>query len=159
MSNNLWSIENFGVQNSREACHKRPQEFQVSIGDFRVEPVKGRREIENRDDKLAKKKWHAIFFFICPSKKLLHFIVTAEKWNNLLKIVNPMIVVFPLFFTFFLQCLLDVEMSQIHVYFLQIGFVTPAKKRSPWSEKIIYCISTSTIAVSYFFRYRGNYLS
>jgi len=44
------------VQNSREACHKRPQEFQVSIGDFRVEPVKGRREIENRDDKLAKKK-------------------------------------------------------------------------------------------------------
>lgn len=42
-------------------------------------------------------------------------------------------------------------MSQIHVYFLQIGFVTPAKKRSPWSEKIIYCISTSTIAVSYFF--------
>ena len=46
MSNNLWSIDNFGVQNSREACHKRPQEFQVS---FRVEPVKGRREIENRD--------------------------------------------------------------------------------------------------------------
>jgi len=44
MSNNLWSIENFDVQNSREACHKRPQEFHVSIGDFRVEPVKGRRE-------------------------------------------------------------------------------------------------------------------
>ena len=71
-------------------------------------------------------------------KKLFHFIVTAEKWNNLLKIVNPMIVVFPLFFTIFLQCLLDAEVSQIHVYFLQIGFVTPAKKRSPWSEKIIY---------------------
>ena len=68
-----------------------------------------------------------------------------------------MIVVFPLFFTIFLQCLLDAEVSQIHVYFLQIGFVTPAKKRSPWSEKIIYCISTSTIAVSYFFRYHGNY--
>ena len=64
MSNNLWSIENFGVQNSREACHKRPQEFQVRIGDFRVEPVKGWREIENRDDKQAKTKWHAILFFI-----------------------------------------------------------------------------------------------
>ena len=157
MSNNLWSIDNFGVQNSREACHKRPQEFQVSIGDFRVEPVKGRREIENRDDKLAKKKWACNFFFICPCKKLFHFIVTAEKWNNLLKIVNLMIVVFSSIFHNFLQCLLDAEMSQIHVYFLQIGFVKPAKKRSPRSEKIIYCISTSTIAVSYFFRYHGNY--
>jgi len=50
MSNNLWSIENFDVQNSREACHKRPQEFHVSIGDFRVEPVKGRREKNRVDD-------------------------------------------------------------------------------------------------------------
>ena len=29
--------------------------------------------------------------------------------------VNPMIVVFPVFFTIFLQCLLDAEVSQIHV--------------------------------------------
>ena len=80
MSNNLWSIENFGVQNSREACHKRPQEFQVSIdmsrhvqtcpivGDFRVEPVKGRREIENRDDKLAKKMSMQFFFSFVLAK-------------------------------------------------------------------------------------------
>ena len=62
-------------------------------------------------------------------------------------------------FHIFLQCLLYAEMSQIRVYFLQIGFVTPAKKRSPWSEKIIFCISTSTIAVSYFFRYHKNNIS
>jgi hypothetical protein len=68
MSNNLWSIDNFGVQNSREACHKRPQEFQVSIGDFRVEPVKGRREIENRDDKLAKKMSMQFFFSFVLAK-------------------------------------------------------------------------------------------
>jgi len=68
MSNNLWSIENFGVQNSREACHKRPQEFQVSIGDFKVEPVKGRRKIENRDDKLAKKNGMQFFFSFVLAK-------------------------------------------------------------------------------------------
>ena len=55
MSNNLWSIENFGVQNSREACHKRPQEFQVRIGDFRVEPVKGRRKLKIEMINLQKK--------------------------------------------------------------------------------------------------------
>ena len=50
-------------------------------------------------------------------KKLFHFIVTAEKWINLLKIVNPMIDVFPLFSTIFLQCLLHAEVSQIHIIF------------------------------------------
>lgn len=85
MSNNLWSIDNFGVQNSREACHKRPQEFQVSIGDFRVEPVKGRREIENRDDKLAKKNEHAIFFFHLSLQKIVSFYSHCRKMKQFIK--------------------------------------------------------------------------
>merc|ERR1740129_400040 len=64
MSNNLWSIENFGVQNSREACHKRPQEFQVRIGDFRVEPVKGRRKLKIEMINLQKQNEHAFFFHL-----------------------------------------------------------------------------------------------
>jgi len=139
MSNNLWSIENFGVQNSREACHKRPQEFQVSIGDFRVEPVKGRREIENRDDKLAKKNEHAIFFFICPCKKLFHFIVTAEKWNNLLKIVNPMIDVFPLFSTIFYNVYFMQKCLKFMLFFTD-RFCDTCQEAFPmvWENNLLY---------------------
>ena len=113
MSNNLWSIDNFGVQNSREACHKRPQEFQVSIGDFRVEPVKGRREIENRDDKLAKKMSMQFFFHL----SIVSFYSHCRKMKQFIKDCKSYDSWFFSIFHNFLQCLLDTEVSQIHVYF------------------------------------------
>ena len=35
----------------------------------------------------------------------------------------------------FSQCFLDSEVSQVRVYFVQIGFVTLAKKSFPWSQR------------------------
>jgi len=59
-----------------------------------------------------------IVSFYSHCRKMKQFIKNCKSYDSC-------------FSSVFHNFLLDAEVSQIHVYFLQIGFVTPAKKRSP----------------------------